>query len=135
MKGGISRDYYVPNFGQDQEVKDNLENLRTAENTMGNWPLHLGKKKSSSPPPVPNFGRDDDMNDSLADLAKAEHENGADMRTPKWDRGAVDFLQTNADIHREPLLSWNPKALKGSYDKNYYVPNFGQDQDMKDSLE
>jgi hypothetical protein len=38
-----------------------------------------------------------------------------------------------AEIDREPLLTWKPKVPK-SHPVDYFVPNFGQDQEIKASL-
>lgn len=34
-------------------------------------------------------------------------------------------------VSREPLLSWAPKAKKGKYPVDYFVPNFGVDKDIE----
>ena len=74
---------------------------------------------------VPNFGLDHDINDSLSHLKQNEAQYGA------WDLPKDDwFLQTEAK--REPLLTWAPSPHKG-HPVNYFVPNFGLDEDIVDT--
>lgn len=68
-------------------MKDNLENIRSAEGKFGEWTM-TKSKAGGGPPAVPNFGRDQDVNDSLNNLAISEHDNG-EMSTPKWDGGSA----------------------------------------------
>jgi len=49
-------------------------------------------KKKKAQATVPHFGRDLDVNESLESLAFAEQNIGADMSTPKWNGGTVDFV-------------------------------------------
>lgn len=34
-------------------------------------------------------------------------------------------------VQREPLLTWTPTPADSGHPKDYFVPNFGQDEDMK----
>lgn len=44
----------------------------------------------------------------------------------------VALAHVNAvQLHREPLLGWKPKAAK-SHPMDYFVPNFGQSDEVKD---
>jgi len=44
------------------------------------------------------------------------------------------LLQTGAEIHREPLLTWAPTPPK-SHPVDYFVPNFGVDHDIAASTQ
>jgi len=45
----------------------------------------------------------------------------------KWPGDS--FVQTDAELNREPLLTWAPTIPK-THPMNYFVPNFGLDHDM-----
>ena len=36
-------------------------------------------------------------------------------------------------VQREPLLSWAPTQPASAFKMNYFVPHFGEDQDIKNS--
>jgi hypothetical protein len=54
-----------------------------------------------------------------------------------YNRLRRDFAQLKSEnlvqLDREPLLSWKPKADMDKHDKDYFVPNFGKDHDIKAS--
>ena len=90
-------------------------------------PLLSWKPKEKKNPypmdyPVPNFGVDRDVQSSIDNLKNAEKKYG------RWDLPKED-IQIENEIAREPLLSWKPKAPK-SHPVDYFVPNFGVDEDI-----
>lgn len=130
---GPKRDYFVPNFGQDHEIKDSLTNTALVEGRLGEW---KNAAKAPAPPPprdyfVPDFGLDHDVKDSLAHANAAESSLGH-----KWT-----YLQSVADLHTEsdPICSsagcsqYKHKKKPRGYDINYPVPNFGVDRDILDN--
>lgn len=103
-------DYFVPNFGQDHDIKLTQDNLKQSEEDLKHkWVPDLSKKK---PLPrdyfVPNFGVDHDIKTTQNSLNIAEKLTGN-----KWN--------------------WRPKtkAEKAGHPVDYFVPNFGMDHDIK----
>jgi len=136
-KAGASnkKDYFVPQFGMDQDVKDSLSNLKSGQATLGTWDLpkddwfiqtnatetreplatwspsshKLGFKADYF---VPNFGgQDEDISNTQKNI------NNLEVKFPA-------FVQVDAEMEREPLLTWSPSSHK-SFKKDYFVPNFG----------
>jgi len=104
-------DYFVPNFGQDENVKLSLANIKQSEDDLKHKWQFVPKKDRPAPHPVdyfvPNFGQDKDVKDSLAHTSQSE---------------------TNLN-HK-----WNPVPKKDQpkgHPVDYYVPNFGVDHDIK----
>jgi hypothetical protein len=66
-------DYFVPNFGQDTDIKDSLSNEKVSSIQVGHtW---VWKKAPDGPPRdyfVPNFGKDHDVIDAAKSIANAE---------------------------------------------------------------
>jgi hypothetical protein len=123
------RDYFVPHFGEDKETKESKASLALAEKTYGPW--NFPDPPSSPPPtdyPVAHFGMDHDIVDSLKNLADQESTHGQ-WKLPKDDYYQV---QLDAEINREPLLTWAPTPPK-HHPINYFVPNFGEDHDITSS--
>ena len=46
---------------------------------------------------------------------------------------SVVNVDAQADLDREPLLTWKPKVPK-THPMDYFVPNFGVDQDVRSTL-
>lgn len=104
------KDYYVPDFGVDPEVKTTLNNAGAAEKQYGHfWDA---TKKAPEPHPVdyyvPNFGMDKVM-----------------VTTQKSIHDAENLLNHKLVIATKPA----PEPPR-----DYDVPNFGMDHDIKDSL-
>ena len=125
-------DYFVPNFGIDEDVIDTQNSIKSEERRQGvTWNASL-KKDQAKPHPtdyfVPDFGIDDDIEDSLSNLKAAESKYG------RWDLPKDEDVQLSSSIsiEREPLLSWKPKEPK-THPMNYFVPNFGVDHDIASS--
>ena len=119
-------DYVVPNFGLDHDIIAAQNNIKLEENRLGHeWKATL-KKDLAKPHPqnyfVPNFGLDHNIVASLDNLKTAEKKYGT------WDLPKED-VQLEADLDREPLLSWKPKAPK-THPIDYFVPNFGLDHEI-----
>lgn len=108
------RDYFVPDFGQDEDVSTTLKNGRDAEFSTG---ITFVGAKPPPPPPmdyaVPDFGPDRDITDSQVNLAAQEQ---------KMKHKIV--LKT-----REQL-----KATRDAFPVDYQVPDFGIDQDISTTL-
>jgi len=117
-------DYFVPNFGQDTDIKNTQTDLSIAEKQLGHqWNYNTVKAKG--PPvdyPVPNFGMDHDIKDSL------NHLNAQEAKFGQWNL-PQEAVQLDADMKREPLLTWRQTPKKG-HPVNYFVPNFGVDHDI-----
>ena len=69
-----NKDYFVPNFGRDDDINTTLKNAKDAETALGhNWDV-------LAPPPAPikrnypvvQLGRDSEINDTYNSLAVAE---------------------------------------------------------------
>ena len=91
-------DYYVPNFGQDDDVKSSLNFASQAEVDREHPWVIIPKKDQPKPHPmdyyVPNFGRDKDIDSSDHSLQVAEKQLGHqwDFKfTEKKDNGVVPF--------------------------------------------
>ena len=68
-------DYFVPNFGQDEDVKATLKFAQEAETDLDHqWIIPEGKPKPGPPKDyfVPNFGIDHEIKANNEDLAVAE---------------------------------------------------------------
>ena len=120
-------DYFVPNFGIDEDVIDTQNSYKNEERRQGvTWTAQVkAAKPHKTDYFVPNFGIDDDIEDSLANLKSAESKYG------KWDLPKDEDVQlsSSVNIEREPLLSWKPKEPK-THPMNYFVPNFGVDHEI-----
>jgi hypothetical protein len=92
------------------------------------------KKDLPKPPPknyfVPDFGLEEDIVTSLGNLKHMEKKYGQ-WNLPKDE----DDVQIDSEVNmdREPLLSWSP-SVKKTHPMNYFVPNFGTDHDIAQSL-
>ena len=88
---------------------------------------------------VPNFGNDHEMEVQNNNVAAVEA-NLKHVWTPHRDEddekwvvptfSEFKLMQSGADIHREPLLTWSPTAKKAGFKKDYFVPNFGEDREI-----
>merc|ERR1719443_39623 len=71
------RDYFVPHFGEDSDIKSTKVNLAAAEKNLN----HELDTSTPDPPKmnyfVPHFGEDDDIKFSKANIANAEATYGA----------------------------------------------------------
>jgi hypothetical protein len=98
------RDYFVPHFGEDTEIKYTKKNIADAEKK-------LGHEYDTSPPPddpprnyfVPHFGEDTEIKYTKANIAMAEKKLGHEY-------------DTSAPPDDPP--------------RNYFVPHFGEDEDI-----
>jgi len=99
------RDYFVPHFGEDQDIKDTKKNTAYAEA----YHHHVYDTSPAGPPPptnyfVPHFGEDTDISDTKSNIAKAEKSLGHEY-------------DTSAPADPPP--------------RNYFVPHFGEDEDLE----
>ena len=106
---GPPKDYFVPNFGKDEDIAGTQGNAIAAESKLGHtWDW---QKDTSKPPPrdyfIPNFGEDREISFTRQHLAQTEEKLG----------------------HK-----WNWSKAGADNKKDYFVPNFGMDSDVKDSL-
>jgi len=106
---GPPKDYFVPNFGKDEDIAGTQANAIATESKLGHtWDW---KKDTSKPPPrdyfIPNFGEDREIGFTRQHLAQTEEKLG----------------------HK-----WNWSKAGADNKKDYFVPNFGMDSDVKDSL-
>ena len=87
-------DYFVPNFGADEDVIATQKSIKSEELRQGvNW-TPIFKKDLPKPHPVdyfvPNFGVDDDIEDSLGNLKAAEAKYGT------WDLPKDEDVQLSS---------------------------------------
>ena len=71
------RDYKVPHFGTDSDIKNSLEDIKLAEKQLGHF--WVPKDKPDDPPRnyfVPHFGADNDMIETKRSIATAEAQEG-----------------------------------------------------------
>lgn len=123
------RNYFVPHFGEDKEISESHKSLALAEQKYGKWDYPDAPGAGDpAPPSVPNFGVDHDIVDSLNHMHQQEAKHG------NWNLAPDDWFhaQLDADIKREPLLTWTPTSKK-SHPMNYFVPNFGEDHEITHS--
>jgi hypothetical protein len=98
------RDYFVPHFGEDDDIKATKKNTVYAEG-------YHQHEMSTAPPPagpprdyfVPHFGEDTDIKDAKSNIAKTEKKLGHELDT-------------------SPAPADPPR--------NYFVPHFGEDEDI-----
>ena len=68
--------YFVPQFGADDDIVASKKNMADAEAKLGAWDLE--KKKDDDPIyTVPNWGYDQEIVDSLSNLKNSESEFGS----------------------------------------------------------
>jgi len=74
------KDYFVPNFGADQDVGNSHSSISWAERSLNHkWNYDPNAKKAAPPPmnyPVPNFGMDADIAATQANIAAQEKVHG-----------------------------------------------------------
>lgn len=115
--------YFVPNFGVDQEIKDADANVKLTETTLGHVFTPKPDGKPSAPYTVPNFGVDQDIKDATQSIGDAQSalgpwnpkqdENGVwlvpqpiDASSYSYDAGHVDhFVQLESEIASDPIGS------------------------------
>jgi hypothetical protein len=150
-------DYFVPHFGKDHLIKETFNSLDWAEKHRGHeW----NYTPDNSKPPAwdfrtPDFGLDDDVVVTQANIAasskKLKHEwkpeqdeNGnwivpepADNKSYTYD----SLVQTGSQLKTEsdPVCSsagcnYNKDNGKTAHPMNYFVPNFGRDQHVKETF-
>jgi hypothetical protein len=146
----------VPNFGQDHDIRDSLSHTTQSEENLNHQWNFVAKKDRPAPHPVdykvPNFGLDHEILTTQANIAVQEAKHGS--WTPVQDDegfwivpGAADnasytyrgssLVQTDAQSDPIcPSSGCNYATAKGkaTHPMNYFVPNFGVDHDIKDSL-
>jgi hypothetical protein len=145
---GPPKDYFVPNFGMDEDIAASLKHLNQQESIHGKWELPesmvqldsnvqadreplmakvgVPKKSVGGHPTnyfVPDFGMDEDIITTQANIKAQKEKAGL-----KWPGDS--FVQTNAEMGREPLLTWAPTIADPDHPMNYFVPNFGLDHDI-----
>ena len=148
--------YFVPNFGVDQDIGDNHESLDWAESNLNHTWIPLLKKDAPDAHPqnyfVPNFGVDEDIVDAQKNIATQEKKHG--KWTPVQDDNGVwevpeaidnnlykyrSLVQTDADIKTEsdPICSSagcvRADIVKKTHPMNYFVPNFGRDKNINET--
>jgi len=123
------KNYFVPNFGLDQDILGAKENLKVAEAQLGHK-LNIETDPPKGPPKnyfVPNFGMDEDIAASLKHLNQQESIHG------RWELPeSMVQLDSNVQADREPLMAkvGVPKSKVGGHPTNYFVPDFGMDEDI-----
>lgn len=120
--------YQVPNFGPDADIKRTASSLKQAEQDVNHTlvaTFHPAPTIPNKDYKVPNFGQDRDIENTKKSLATAEK-----MTGHEWN-----LVQLNSD----PICSsagctqYKHKSTPLGYDLDYFVPNFGVDQDIIDT--
>jgi len=134
----IKRNYFVPNFGEDEDIKASKSNLALMEKSMGTKLEVEDYPKIKRNYFVPNFGYDQDVVDAKKNIAAAEKSQNHVLDIKRDGEGSYNLLQTGADIRLEsdPICNSagctqykHPQKDRG-YKINYPVPNFGRDHDI-----
>ena len=103
--GGNPKDYFVPHFGEDTEIKYTKVNVANAEQAMGHV---LDTSGPPDDPPrnyfVPHFGEDNEIKYTKQNVANAEQSLG-------------HVLSTDGPPDDPP--------------RDYFVPHFGEDHDIR----
>jgi hypothetical protein len=89
---------------------------------------------------VPHFGYDSDVNGAKESLAAAEKELGHTLKIKVDGEGSYSLLQTDADVNMgsDPICAssgctqYKQKVKERGYKIDYFVPHFGEDNDMTD---
>ena len=139
--------YFVPNFGEDRDMKLTAMNLAKAEKEVN----HTLKASFDKPKPpadytIPDFGVDRDIITTQRNIADTEkelkHTLTSSFAKPK---GPPDYSVPNFGVDHDVLLTQKnikaaEKALNWKYSASfekpkppadYTVPNFGVDHDIK----
>ena len=132
---GYDLDYFVPNFGPDQNDVITTQNSLGASlkmhgrgNAMADWKLPKAPKED--PPAYNIYPLDVSMQDSLSNLEASEG------RLGKWTLPPKD---ENVQLESDPICSsagctqYKQKKTPLGYDLDYFVPNFGPDRDVIDT--
>lgn len=145
--------YFIPNFGQDTEIRQSLANTDLAEAEKGTKMVASFKQPKGHPVDyfVPNHGVDSDILVSQGNLKQAEASLGkwtppsaAQVKAGKYPQNyfvpnfgvdheiATSLAHTNAA--EKAFGKWTPptkaQVKAGKYPQNYVVPNFGLDHDI-----
>jgi len=150
------KDYPVPNFGVDHDIKTTQSNLKNAESKLGPWVVKKALAQQGSIPAcntdagcatetaspwklqkdtdkwdkdykVPNFGVDRDIIATTSNLKNAEKRLGA------WNlsqQQSIPACNTDAGCATETASPWKLQKDTDKWDKDYKVPNFGVDRDI-----
>jgi len=150
-------DYFVPNFGRDENVNHTWNSLDWAEKNLKHKfdPVLKGDAPDGPPMnyPVPNFGQDEDVKSTLDHVSKAEKkldhkwvpvqdENGVWMVPEPINnkaytyKGSLVQLDSEVETESDPICSsagcTHPKrANAATHPMDYFVPNFGKDENVK----
>jgi len=92
---GPPLNYFVPHFGEDQDIKDSRVNLKVAEGIIGKtYELPVPAK---DPPPVnyfvPHFGEDKDVTDAKNSIAASEKAQGHELKAKNDGDGSYSLVQ------------------------------------------
>ena len=147
---GFDHDYFVPNFGEDHDIKFTKQHTAAAEARLGHV-MQASFKKPAPPPQdyfVPNFGEDSDIKSTKAHLDAAEKRLGhslvASFKAPPSppmnyyvpnfgrDHDMIETQKHAAAAEKRLGHVWQKPAADES-PKDYFVPDFGVDKDIKDS--
>jgi hypothetical protein len=147
--------YFVPNFGVDEDIGDSHSSLNWAEkNLKHTWVPVLKDDQPKSHPVdyfVPKFGLDEDIKNTQANIAAQEtrlktkwvpeqDDNGVWIvpeanKNKSYSYANAQLLQTDAEVESDPICHSagcpKSKADKKTHPMNYFVPNFGKDKDVK----
>ena len=139
--------YFVPNFGQDSDIKSSFKNMAKAEEDLKH------ELKASFDPEeepkrnyfVPHFGEDNEIKYTKKNIADAEKALGHEYDTspkpddPKRNYFVPNFGEDDEIKYTKVNIAAAEKALGHEYDtsdpaadpkRNYFVPHFGEDEDI-----
>jgi len=100
---GFKKNYFIPNFGEDENVVSTQQNVNAAEVSTGHtWNWAKAGKPNKMDYFVPNFGLDNEVVATKQSASEAEV-----SRNHKW-------------------IPAEPAKIK----RDYFIPNFGNDEDL-----
>jgi hypothetical protein len=116
------RNYFVPHFGEDEDIKFTKNNIAKAESSRGTWTV---KRDGNGAWVLPGV----DAN-----------QYGNFRSEGAWPSDKLPVLvQTDSNLDSDPICSsagcdqYKHKKKPRGYDINYPVPNFGVDHDIIDN--
>ena len=143
---GYKINYSVPNFGRDHDINDNFASLKTAEGMIGHT-FQIGTAASKEKWANKAKDTDYDFNPALDGDVISTMKNLDDTEKALGHKWVIQDVQLDSDIKvdseaeakSDPICSsagctqYKHKQKGLGYKINYFVPNFGADQDIIDS--
>lgn len=124
-------DYFVPNFGQDHEIKAGFNAIKQAEKQLGVEWKWTKPEKEEVVEPYMRREMDPDIAATQKHLADAEQTYGPwDVQTLQLESDPICDSSGCNQYNHPPL----PETAAPTHPMDYPVPNFGVDQEILDSM-